>query len=468
MSNSKFIPIIGMEIHVEPTTKSKMFCECPADHFAQPANSHTCPVCIGLPGALPIPNQSAIEACVKLGLALNCHINQQSKFDRKNYFYPDLPKAYQISQYDLPFCENGQFDFPSADNPDTATDIIMDSVGITRIHMEEDTGKLQHQTLDGQSVSLVDYNRSGVPLIEIVTEPHLHSAAQVKQFLKWLTKTMRYLGISDCDMEKGAMRLEANISVAALPPDKGRLKGGHIDYSNIPLPNYKVEIKNVNSFRYIEKAIEYEINRHIEILKSGQTPAQETRGYNENRGVTFSQRSKEEAQDYRYFPEPDIPPINLDDQLIATLTDVSSHTPVSSLIELNEIHKLRLDYLESIITHPDSVATFTQVIAELPKELSIDDAAKLITQQKIDLQSSSPKELLTTLKKSIKTYSMTQQDIQAIIDELISTSHDQVQQFKDGKTNIIGYFVGQVMQRTKGQADPKLVNQLISQSLQNS
>lgn len=462
----QYIPIIGMEIHVEPTSNSKMFCECPADHFAQPANTHTCPVCLGLPGALPIPNQSAINACVKLGLALNCHINQQSKFDRKNYFYPDLPKAYQISQYDLPFCENGHFEFPSTDNPDTATDIIMDSIGITRIHMEEDTGKLQHQTLDGQSVSLIDYNRSGVPLIEIVTEPHLHSAAQVKQFLKWLTKTLRYLDISNCDMEKGTMRLEANISVAALPPDKGGSKRSQIDYSNIPLPNYKVEVKNVNSFRYIEKAIEYEINRHIELSQSGQTPAQETRGYNENRGVTFSQRTKEEAQDYRYFPEPDIPPINLDDSLIKTLTEASSHTPVSSLTELNQQHQLRLDYLESIITSPNSISTFNQIIADLPNGLTVKDAAKLITQQKIDLQATSTKELFATLKKSIKTYSLSRQDIQTIIDELINNSPEQIQQFKDGKTNIIGYFVGQVMQRTKGQADPKLVNQLLTQTLQ--
>ena len=273
-------PVIGLEIHVELKTKSKMFCRCTADYFGEKPNTHTCPICLGLPGALPTINKAAINWCVLIGMALNCKIPKDSKFDRKNYFYPDLPKGYQISQYDSPFCKDG----------------FLGDIGIERVHQEEDTGKLIH----GKDSTLIDFNRSGVPLVEIVTKPVLKSANQAKVFLQELQKIIRYLGVSDCDMEKGTMRLEPNISV--------RKKG------ETELPKYKVEVKNINSFKFVEKAIEYEVERHIGLLEKGEIIPQETRGFDSVKNITYSQRSKENAQDYRYFPEPDLPPIVWDDK----------------------------------------------------------------------------------------------------------------------------------------------------------
>src|SRR3989344_4595005 len=274
-----FTPVIGLEIHVELSTKSKMFCGCPADWFGTPANTLTCPVCLGLPGALPVANKQAIEWVIKLGLAMGCSINKLSKFDRKHYFYPDLPKGFQISQYDVPFCHDGSYDLLDQSLQKLKT------IRINRIHMEEDTGKLTHK----HKKSYVDYNRSGVPLVEIVTEPDFEDSTQVKQFLEELHTIVQFLGISDCNMEEGSMRLEPNISVRR--PDESEL------------PSYKVEIKNINSFKFAKDAIDYEVERQIEILKKGETPVQETRGFDVKTHKTVSQRVKEEAQDYRYFPE---------------------------------------------------------------------------------------------------------------------------------------------------------------------
>ncbi|MBI3559234.1 Asp-tRNA(Asn)/Glu-tRNA(Gln) amidotransferase subunit GatB, partial [Candidatus Gottesmanbacteria bacterium] len=282
---SSFQPIIGLEVHVALATKSKMFCGCPADHFGKEPNTQTCPVCLGLPGALPVPNKKAVEWTIKLALVLNCKINLESHFDRKNYFYPDLPKGYQITQYEKPFGYDGELRIKNYE--------LSKIIRIKRVHLEEDTGKLQHQN----NISFVDFNRSGVPLVEVVTEPDFRNLEEVDIYLKKLQQIIRYLEISNADMEKGSMRLEPSISINSNPNDQ--------------LPNYRVELKNINSFKFVRKALEYEITR-----QQKEPHILETRGWDENKQKTFAQRGKEEAHDYRYFPEPDLVPLMIPDDLI--------------------------------------------------------------------------------------------------------------------------------------------------------
>jgi aspartyl-tRNA(Asn)/glutamyl-tRNA(Gln) amidotransferase subunit B len=429
-----YTPIIGAEIHVELNTKSKMFCGCKNDPFhADRPNIHTCPVCLGLPGALPVPNKRAIEDCILIGLALNCEIAKESKFDRKHYFYPDLPKGYQISQYDEPFCEKGYLD------------TSFGRVGITRVHMEEDTAKLTHSTVDGKRVSLIDFNRSSVPLVEIVTEPDIHSAEQAKEFLKKLRDIIRTLGVSDADMEKGGMRLECNIS---LSPD-GKL------------PDYKVEVKNINSFRYFANSVESEIVRHTELLDAGKVPVQETRGYRDSIKGTVSQRVKEEAADYRYFPDPDIPPIIISEEW---LSEIKSRLP-----ELPEAKQKILKELgvsdsasEVLVKNPVMLATILEFAKLSPK--LVPTVANLLVNKKVDADLSAT-DLIKHLD-SAKSGTMSDEgQLTKIIEKVIADNPTVVTDYQGGKHSALGFLMGQIMRATHGKADPKLATQILTKQL---
>jgi len=427
---ANYTPVIGAEIHVELATKSKMFCGCKNDPFhAGKPNIYTCPVCLGLPGALPVPNKKAIEDCILIGLALNCKIQANSKFDRKHYFYPDLPKGYQISQYDEPFCVDGYID------------TSFGRVGITRVHMEEDTAKLQHHTVSGKKVSLIDFNRSGVPLVEIVTEPQIHSAEQAKELLKKIRDTIRALGVSTCNMQEGSMRLECNISLT----------------KDSNLPPYKVEVKNINSFRYFANSVIYEIQRQTALLDKGETPRQETRGYRDDGKKTVSQRSKEEAQDYRYFPEPDIPPIVVGAKWLAEIKSRLPELPEAKLAKLEQL-KISDNAAKLLVKDPDLYQKLLAV-HELSPDLTI-QAAKDLVNKKVN-QALSATELVrhyqTASASTISDIETLSQEVSGIVSENPAVVAD----YKAGKKNALGYLVGQVMKRTHGKADPKLVNQLL-------
>ena len=418
--------IIGMEVHVELATKTKMFCRCDASHFQVKPNTHVCPVCMGLPGALPVPNEEGIKGVVKIGAALGCKINKESKFDRKHYFYPDLPKGYQISQYDQPLCYSGEVVLASGKK-----------VRIERVHLEEDTGKLVHREVDGKKMSLVDYNRSGVPLVEIVTKPDLESAEEAKEYLKLIHATVRYLGVSDADMEKGSMRLEANISVS---------KDGS-------LPPYKVEVKNVNSFRYIAAAIEYEIDRQIKLLKQGKTPKQETRGWSLLGRKTVSQRSKEEAKDYRYFPEPDIPPLSLSEKQIKEWTSEIGTTPMQMRDRLVRLG-VRPDYVGTVVydkTMADGVLGLVEGAIE--ERLEVNKVVGWVINKggmRFDR-----KEVIRQVKKEEERSFADEEKVEEWIERVISENEAAVADYRKGKEASVKFLMGQVMKLSKGEANPK-------------
>jgi aspartyl-tRNA(Asn)/glutamyl-tRNA(Gln) amidotransferase subunit B len=429
---SQYIPIIGMEIHVELRTNSKMFCGCPADHFSKEPNTQTCPVCLGLPGALPVPNEKAVKWTQMIGLALNCSLATESKFDRKHYFYPDLSKGYQISQYDEPLCVNGK----------------VGEVRITRVHLEEDTGKLQHKDLNGQKVSLVDFNRSGVALVEIVSEPDIHSAADAKAYAQEIRKIVSFLGVSDCDMEKGSMRLEANISLS-------KTKN---------LPPYKVEVKNINSFRFLEKAINYEIDRQTKLLEEGTIPDQETRGFNEAKMATVSQRSKEEAKDYRYFPEPDIPPMEFSQADLAKIKTSMPKLPAVFEAEFINTYKIRPDFAASLTEHKKLAQKALECFITKPDLAS--KIASFLINKKAEALELSVSQIVDKL--SIVTKDTLSNDVlDKLVRESIAANSDLVEKFKAGKTSVIGAFVGDIMRRSKGQADPKTITPLILKALRD-
>ncbi|OGD75410.1 hypothetical protein A2228_00870 [Candidatus Collierbacteria bacterium RIFOXYA2_FULL_46_10] len=427
--------ICGAEIHVELKTKSKMFCGCQNDPFHAPKpNLYTCPVCLGLPGALPVPNQKAIEDTILLGLALHSQIAKVSKFDRKHYFYPDLPKGYQISQYDQPLCIGGYLD------------TSFGRVNLTRIHLEEDTAKLQHATVNGQSVSLIDFNRSSVPLMEIVTEPDIKSPEMAKEFLKGLRDIIRALGIADCDMEKGGMRLEANISLT---------KDG-------TLPHYKVEVKNINSFRFFANSLDYEFQRQSEILDKGEIPAQETRGYRSTSNLTVSQRTKEDAADYRYFPDPDIPPLIIDSAWVSTIQQRLRKLPNQIITDLVSAG-ITESAAKIILQDPDMLTFITQVKILDPK--SVRTAGNDLANKKIDYHQITPEAYLEAKKSNVQNQISATSQLEPLVRQVLADNPELVAQYRAGKTGILGFFVGAVIKNTGGKADPRTVTELLKKNL---
>jgi len=442
----KYIPKIGLEIHVELATKSKMFCGCPAEHFRVEPNTHTCPVCLGLPGSLPVANEKAIRDAIKIGLSLNGEVSTGSKFDRKQYFYPDLPKGYQISQYDEPLCMGGFVKISSG------------KVRITRVHLEEDTGKLVHRRVDGQEATLVDFNRSGVPLVEIVTEPDIRSAQQAKEIAKNIKRLVRWLGVSDCDMEKGSMRLEANISLKSNNP---KLKG-----NNSKLPDYKVEVKNINSFRFLEKAINYEIKRQSKLLLEGKKIKQDTRGWDEAKNRTRSQRFKEKESDYRYFPEPDIPPMEFTRGFINEIAKTIPMLPQEYEKMFKGVYRLSDQYIR-VLTEDYSKARYAEIALREAKINNVDpkEVAREIVNQKTDVNKSSPKILVLNLKKEKTEKVNDKSKIGKWVLASIEESRKAAADYKAGKKEASAVIIGKVMQKSKGKANASLVKKLIEEEL---
>lgn len=447
MSADGYTPIIGLEIHVELKTKSKMFCQCNADYFGKAPNSNVCPVCMGMPGALPVPNRQAVEWTIKIGQALNCTINRISKFDRKHYFYPDLPKGYQISQYDEPLCVKGSLEIVTKDG-------IKKKFGITRVHLEEDTGKLTHTGSD----TLIDFNRSSVPLVEIVTEPDFDNPEDVKMFLEELHTIIRYLDVSDADMEKGTMRLEPNISVR---------KPGQTGF-----PPYKVEVKNINSFNFVKRAVEYELERQQEILEQGEIPEQETRGYNEDKGITYSQRSKEDAHDYRYFPEPDIPHMEFDDKELNAIKKTIPELPVEKVTRYME--SLKLKYQDAFFITRDAMfaSYFESVLDLISKEMGEKISKDVLPQQVANLlvnkKISSSISVEEFVKQAVLLLTPKETDtakLQEAVEKVVADNAKVVEDYKSGKENAIMYLVGQVMKEMRDQAAAQDVRSLLETKL---
>jgi aspartyl-tRNA(Asn)/glutamyl-tRNA(Gln) amidotransferase subunit B len=427
-------PTIGLEIHVELATASKMFCACRADHFGKKPNSQTCPVCLGLPGALPVPNRKAVEWTILIGLALNSRINLQSKFDRKHYNYPDLPKGYQISQYDKPICSGGYMD--------TSEGLVK----INRIHLEEDTGKLQHKKVNGRDVSLIDFNRSGVPLVEIVTEPDISSGTQAKEFAQKLQNLIRFLGVSGCDMEKGSMRLEANTSW-----------GLHL--------GYKVEVKNLNSFKFIDRAIVYDLERQKDLLNKGITPKQETRGWDEKKNITVSQRYKETSADYRYFPEPDIPPMRFSESFIGSVKSKIPKMPSDYYETLTKKYKVRSEFADILSADKETAEYAIAAMNAAGNKIAPDKIADLIVNKKADVKKQKPQKLISTLLKAREDVTSDEKEIRVWVDEAIENLPKAVSDYKAGNKNAVSALVGAVMKTSGGKADPSKAREILEELL---
>lgn len=433
-----------MEIHAELKTASKMFCGCKNDPFHAPQpNIYTCPVCLGMPGALPVANKKAIEWTIKLGLALNCKINLFSKFDRKHYFYPDLPKGYQISQYDIPFCYDGK------------VQTSFGPVRIRRIHLEEDTGKLLHKTVNGEKVSLIDFNRSSVPLIEIVSEPDIKTPAQAKEYAKKLRQILRYLDIADCDMEQGGMRLEANISLQDPSAKKDEL------------PSYKVEVKNINSFRFLEQAISFEMQRQALVLMDGQTPRQETRGWDSTHNTTFPQRSKEDAEDYRYFPDPDLPPIRMTQEQVASLRADIPELPSEVVKRWQSDFGIEEKYTQLLIDEKDEAVFYDQLFAGAASlKLEANKLANLIANKKFTVgKDEGVTAILDRFKAETAVTSIDESEITEVVTQVISENPKEVEAYKAGRTQLLNFFLGQVMRKLGKKVDPSQIKTALTKAL---
>ncbi len=443
--SENYTPVIGLEVHIELATKSKMFCGCPADHFAKKPNTQVCPICLGLPGALPYANRIAIENTIKLGLALKAKIATFSKFDRKHYFYPDLPKGYQISQYDLPLCSGGIFKIQSSNS----------KIRIRRIHLEEDTGKLIHQKINARSVTLVDFNRSGVPLVELVTEPDFENSDDVIEFLQEIQRLVRYLKISSADMEKGSMRLEANVSLR-----ETQKPASHI-------PQYKVELKNINSFRFLKNALEAEIRRQKDILSKGGRVIQETRGYNELKKTTFSQRSKEEAHDYKYFPEPDIPPLKISPTLIAILKKSLPELPWEKRQRFEKDYNLPSEYALILTNESSRADYFEKVIMSENLGMTPKYVAGLFVNQNLDRNYPESASLIRKLHKISHKDFIRGSKVKEALEEVLKRETRAVSDYQKGKGEVIGFLIGQVQKLLQGKGDPKQIRELLLTKLKN-
>lgn len=471
----KYETVIGLEVHVEMATETKIFCACKNEFGSQP-NTNVCPVCLSMPGTLPVLNEQAVEYGVRAGLSLNCRIPNYSKLDRKGYFYPDLAKAYQISQYDFPLCSCGEVEVEA--------DGVKHKVGITRIHIEEDAGKLIHQGTE----SFVDYNRGGVPLMEIVTEPDFRNAAQVKAFLDTVRANMEYIGVSDCKMEEGSMRCDINISVRPV---------GETGYGT------RTELKNINSISAAQRAIEYEAKRHIEVIEDGGQIVQETRRWDDAKGKTFPMRDKEEAHDYRYFPDPDLVPVYLTDERITKIKAALPELPAAkreryvSEFGLPEydagvltMSKYTAKFFEdsvAIYNEPKAISNYIMVdLARLLKENNMEakdipvspedftDLLKLVSDGIINSSVGKQvfEEMFKTGKKPaqiVEEKDLKQNDnadeILALVQKIIADNPKPVADYKGGNKKAMTFFVGQVMKATKGKANPKTVNELVKAKL---
>jgi aspartyl-tRNA(Asn)/glutamyl-tRNA(Gln) amidotransferase subunit B len=480
--HTKYEPVIGLEVHVQLLTASKIFCSC-STRFGAPPNSNVCPVCLGMPGALPVLNKKVVEFATLAATALQCRINETSIFARKNYFYPDLPKGYQISQYDKPLAEHGYIEIPAGKGKK--------KIGITRVHLEEDAGKSLHEGFPGaDEKTAIDLNRTGVPLIEIVSEPDIASPDEAYEYLTRLKEIILYTGVSDCNMEEGSLRCDANVSVRP----RGQKEFGT-----------KAEIKNVNSFRFIREAIEYEIGRQIDLIESGGKVVQETRLYNSNEGKTYSMRSKEQAHDYRYFPEPDLLPLVVDEKWKSEIA--------SAMPELPETRRARMvkdygitEYDAQVLTSPKSLADQFEEAAKAAKNpkrvanlvqgelmgrlkakgLGIEQSpismkgvaasADLVEAGTIsgkmlkdlyDLSFERGKDFPVVYEEEGRPQQSTDTSaLEKIIDEVLAANPKQLEQYRAGKTTMLGFFVGQVMKASKGQASPQIVNELLGKKLQ--